>query len=328
MDTRLANEIICRPVRPTKSVPSLTEDVTAGLFSSHKQLPAKYFYDERGSALFDQICDEPEYYPTRTEDALLERSARDIIARVEPSQIIEFGSGMSRKIRHLFDACSDLECYPTYVPFDVCDDVLIKSGQELSKKYDWLEIEPLTGDYTAGLGNLPIAGRQNLLMFLGGTIGNFTEEQGIAFLREVRELMDPSDQLLLGADRVKQPEILHAAYNDVAGVTAEFNLNLLDVLNRQLDADFDRTNFEHYAFYNPEENQIEMHLVCMRGQDVWFGALERSLNFKEGDGVRTEISRKFTRETLENLLVSAGFEVQSHYEAFSHPFSVVLARPS
>lgn len=328
MDTHVENEIVCRAVRPTKPVPSLTDDVTAGLFSARKQLPAKYFYDDRGSGLFDRICDEPEYYPTRTEDALLEQSADDIIAIVAPSRIIEFGSGMSRKIRHLFNACSRHECYPTYVPFDVCDDVMIKSGEELSEKYSWLDVAPLSGDYTAGLGNIPVDDGKNLLMFLGGTIGNFTEEQGIAFLREVRELMSSSDQLLLGADRVKQPEILHAAYNDVAGITAEFNLNLLDVLNRELGADFDRSKFEHYAFYNPEQNQIEMHLVCMDDQDVWFEALDRSLEFKEGDAIRTEISRKFTRETLEKLLISAGFQIESHYEASSHPFSLVLARPA
>jgi L-histidine N-alpha-methyltransferase len=328
MDTHVENEIICRPVRPTKSVASLKDDVTSGLFSARKQLPAKYFYDDRGSELFDQICDEPEYYPTRTEDALLKQSADDIIANVNPSQIIEFGSGMSRKIRHLFDACSKYECYPTYVPFDVCDDVMIKSGEELAEKYSWLDVAPLSGDYTAGLGNLPVASGKNLLMFLGGTIGNFTEAQGIDFLCEVRELMSSDDQLLLGADRVKQPEILHAAYNDVAGITAEFNLNLLDVLNREMGADFDRSNFEHYAFYNPDENQIEMHLVCMCDQNVWFDGLQRSLSFKEGDGIRTEISRKFTRETLENLLLSAGFTVESHFEASAHPFSLVLARPA
>ena len=327
MDTQVANEIICRPVRPTKSIPSLTEDVAAGLFATRKHLPAKYFYDERGSALFDQICDEPEYYPTRTEDALLESSAREIIASVEPAQIIEFGSGMSRKIRHLFEACSELECYPTYIPFDVCDDVMIKSGEELTGKFTWLDVAPLSGDYTAGLGNLPVAAGQNLLMFLGGTIGNFTQEQGISFLREVRDLMSPTDQLLLGADRVKDPDVLHAAYNDGAGLTAEFNLNLLDVLNRELSANFDRAHFDHYAFYNPEENQIEMHLVCMRDQEVRFDALERSLSFKEGDAIRTEISRKFTRETLENMLNEAGFEVRSHYESSPYPFSLVLARP-
>lgn len=327
MDTHVANEIICRPVDPTKSIPTLIEDVAAGLFATVKQLPPKYFYDDRGSALFDQICDEPEYYPTRTEDALLERSARDIIASVAPARIIEFGSGMSRKIRHLFRACSELECYPTYIPFDVCDDVMIKSGEELTEKFDWLDVAPLSGDYTAGLGNLPVAGGQNLLMFLGGTIGNFTEDQGIAFLREMRVMMSATDQLLLGADRMKDPDVLHAAYNDGAGITAAFNLNLLEVLNRELKANFDCASFEHYAFYNPVENQIEMHLVCMRDQDVRFDALERSLIFKEGDAIRTEISRKFTRATLEDMLDQAGFKVRSHYESSAQPFSLVLAAP-
>jgi len=327
MDSRVESEIVCRPVRPTKPVPSLPDDVLEGLFTTRKQLPAKYFYDDRGSALFDQICDEPEYYPTRTEDELLRRSAGDIIARVEPSQIIEFGSGMSRKIRHLFDACTQLECYPTYIPFDVCDDVMIRSGRDLVNRYPWLEVEPLSGDYTAGLGNLPIAEGNNLLMFLGGTIGNFSEAQGRAFLREMRELMCENDRLLLGADRVKDPEVLHAAYNDVAGITAEFNLNLLSVLNRELGADFDATNFAHYACYNPQDCQIEMYLMCLNGQSVFFRNLGRKLDFKEGDAVRTEISRKFTRESLEKLLSDAGFAVCAHYEAAAHPFSLVLAAP-
>jgi L-histidine N-alpha-methyltransferase len=328
MDTQVATEITCQPVRATKTVPSLTDDVLAGLFAAHKQLPAKYFYDDRGSALFDQICDEPEYYPTRTEDALLERSARDIITRVSPTQIIEFGSGMSRKIRHLFDACSVLECYPTYIPFDVCDDVMIKSGHQLAEQYRWLDVAPLSGDYTAGLGNVPLADGQNLLMFLGGTIGNFAPEQAVAFLREMRELMGARDQLLIGADRVKQPDVLHAAYNDVAGVTAEFNLNLLEVLNRELGADFQRPHFEHYACYDPDAAQIEMYLVCMRDQAVRFEKLNRTLELKEGDAIRTEISRKFTRETLETLLIEAGFGVKTHYEAAAHPFSLVLAAPA
>ena len=186
MDTRLAPDIVCVPVRPTKTIPSLQDDVLTGLFTDDKQLPAKYFYDDKGSALFDQICDEPEYYPTRTEDALLARSAVDIISRAQPTQIIEFGSGMSRKTRHLLDACSSLECYPTYLPFDVCDEVMVKSGTALNRTYEWLDIEPLSGDYTAGLGNLPLSGSNRLLMFLGGTIGNFSAEQAIAFLEELR----------------------------------------------------------------------------------------------------------------------------------------------
>ncbi len=328
MASHVATEIVCRPVLPTKAVPSLTDDVLAGLFSSHKQLPAKYFYDERGSELFDQICDEPEYYPTRTESELLARCARDIIARVEPAQIIEFGSGMARKIGHIFDACAELDYSPVYLPFDVCDDVMIRSGEQLSDQYPWLEVAPLSGDYTAGLGNLPIRGDNKLLMFLGGTIGNFSDDQAEAFLREIRDLMNPTDHLLLGADRVKDPAVLHAAYNDVAGVTAEFNLNLLDVLNRELDANFERPNFEHYACYNPDERQVEMYLVAMRGQAVSFRALDRTLHLKEGDAIRTEISRKFTRESLETLLRRSGFRIESHYEAAAHPFSLVLARRS
>tara|TARA_Y100000588_G_scaffold222454_1_gene236357 strand:- start:3003 stop:3923 length:921 start_codon:yes stop_codon:yes gene_type:complete len=305
----------------------LTEDVVAGLFASNKRLPPKYFYDDHGSELFDQICDEPEYYPTRTEDALLESSARDIVGRVKPDRIIEFGSGMSRKIRHLLSACSELEYYPTYVPFDVCDEVMIKSGRELVEKFAWLNVAPLSGDYTAGLGNLPIKGECNLVIFLGGTIGNFSEEQGVMFLSEILEVMGPTDRLLLGADRVKDPNVLHAAYNDVAGVTAAFNLNLLEVLNRDLGANFDRENFEHYAFYNPTKNQIEMYIMCLHEQEVRFDKLRRSLRFREGNVICTEISRKFTREQLEDMLRQAGFKICAHYESHLPSFSLVLAAP-
>ena len=327
MDTHVLSEIICCPVDPTKLVPSLTEDVLSGLFAANKRLPPKYFYDDHGSELFDQICDEPEYYPTRIEDALLESSARDIVARVKPDRIIEFGSGMSRKIRHLLSACSELEYYPTYVPFDVCDEVMIKSGRELVEKFAWLNVAPLSGDYTAGLGNLPIKGECNLVIFLGGTIGNFSEEQGVMFLSEILEVMGPTDRLLLGADRVKDPNVLHAAYNDVAGVTAAFNLNLLEVLNRDLGANFDRENFEHYAFYNPTKNQIEMYIMCLHEQEVRFDKLRRSLRFREGNVICTEISRKFTREQLEDMLRQAGFKICAHYESHLPSFSLVLAAP-
>jgi L-histidine N-alpha-methyltransferase len=319
-------EMRCEYVAPTKRVPSLDEEVRHGLFGERKHLPPKYFYDDLGSALFDQICQEPEYYPTRTEDGLLSDIALQVIERSRPEAILELGSGMSRKTRRLFDACGQLEHYPIYTPFDVCGDVLIRSRNELTREYEWLDVRPLVGDYTAGLGNLPVSNESTLVLFLGGTIGNFTESQSLEFLRELRAVMNEGDHLLMGADRVKDPDVLHAAYNDEAGITAKFNLNLLTVLNRELDADFDPTKFEHYACYNPEANRIEMYLVCMQPQKVTFGGLGRAAEFKQGDAIMTEISRKFTRDAIDTLLRSAGFEICKHFEATTHAYSLVLAQ--
>jgi L-histidine N-alpha-methyltransferase len=318
----------CTPIAPTRPVLTLSEDVAHGLFAPPRTLPPKYFYDERGSALFDQICDVPEYYPTRTESALLKEIAGDVIELERPSCILEFGSGTSRKTRHLLDACGDQDCYPVYAPFDVCDEVLIASGESLAREYDWLDVQPMSGDYTAGLGNLPHRPGRNLMLFLGGTIGNFTAAQSLDFLRELRATMGPGDSLLLGADRVKDPEVLHAAYNDDAGITAAFNLNLLRVLNREVGADFDLEGFAHYAHFNPLESRIEMHLISMRRQQVQLSEIRQVVQFHEGDNILTEISRKFTRVDLENMLTAAGFAIARHYESAGLKFSLVLAHPA
>ncbi len=324
MSVEVEDQLGCAVVEPTREVPGLVDDVLNGLFTDNKHLPPKYFYDDRGSALFDQICDEPEYYPTRTEDALLRESAGDIIERTAPRQILEFGSGTSRKTVHLLNACGEQQRSPAYIPFDVCDDVIIKSAVGLQERFPWLQVEPISGDYNAGLGNLPIGEGPNLFLFLGGTIGNFPEQDAERFLAEVRELMGPNDYLLIGADRVKEPARLHAAYNDAAGVTAEFNLNLLEVLNRELDASFNKSNFEHYACYNPDEHQIEMYLMSMEAQAVEARELGRSIHFAEGEAILTEISRKFTKVSLEGLLKRSGFKIEEHYEATDNPFSLAL----
>ena len=317
----------CAVVRPTRDIPTLVDDAINGLFADNKHLPPKYFYDDRGSELFDQICDEPEYYPTRTEDALLKDSARNVIRRTMPKQILEFGSGTSRKTVHLLKACEELDCASAYLPFDVCDEVILRSATSLQEKFPWLQVEPISGDYTAGLGNLPVSDGPTLFLFLGGTIGNFPAGDARRFLQEVRSIMQPDDYLLIGADRVKEPARLHAAYNDAAGITAEFNLNLLEVLNRELDATFDKSNFEHYACYNPDANQIEMYLMSMEKQAVKAGELDREIHFDEGEAILTEISRKFTKKSLENLLGEGEFDVLEHYEATENPFSLVLASP-
>ena len=320
-NTRLAEMV------PTRAILSLSEDVANGLMQVPRSLPAKYFYDEKGSWLFDQICDSPEYYPTRAENMLLAKVAEDIINEQQPRCIVELGSGTARKTRHLFDACSKAGFSPTYIPIDVCDEILIASKNALEKEYEWLEVNPIVGDYTGGLGNLPRHSQCNLVVFLGGTIGNFSEDEARKFLAELRATMTETDALLIGADRIKPPEVLHAAYNDDAGVTAAFNLNVLEVLNRELEATFDLDGFEHYAYFNPIQSRIEMHLVSMRNQSISLGSLRKEIDFIEGDHILTEISRKFTRIELENLLVEAGFEVMKHYESDGDKFSLLLGRP-
>lgn len=327
MNTANTLTMECTQVAPTRPVSTLSEDVETGLFANPRTLPPKYFYDEHGSLLFDRICDAPEYYPTRTESALLEQVAGDVISNVQPECILELGSGTSRKTRHLFDACEDKDCRPHYRPFDVCDEILVSSGEALQNDYEWLDVEPMVGDYTAGLGNLPRYAGATLVVFLGGTVGNFTPVERRDFLAELRATMSPGDTLLLGADRVKEPEVLHAAYNDSAGITAEFNLNVLRVMNRELGSNFELESFEHYAHFNPLESRIEMHLIAMRDQEVRFDGIDDALDFREGDNILTEVSTKFTRREAEGMLSEAGFVVDRHYESDVRKFSLLLAHP-
>lgn len=326
--TQAHARLSCRAVRPARILPGLAEDVQQGLLEPPRSLSPKYFYDERGSQLFDAICDTPEYYVTRTEDALLLGCAADLIEGLRPAHIIEFGSGASRKTRHLFDQCATAGNAAVYWPFDVCEEMLLHSGRHLLHRYDWLQVNALVGDYLAGLRHLPRPGGECLYLFLGGTIGNFMPGEALAFLREVRSGMGPGDRLLLGADRVKAPEILHAAYNDRAGITAEFNLNLLQVLNRELEADFDPDAFRHEAVYNMDDSRIEMYLVSRRSQTVTLARLDKVLKLASGERILTEISRKFTPGSLTELLTAAGFAVERHFQPDNGFFSLMLAAPA
>lgn len=330
LDTRSAvdERFSLRQVSPAHPVGDLVQDAREGLVRRPRSLPPKYFYDDRGSRLFDAICDTPEYYPTRTENALLARYAGAIIAAADPAHIIEFGSGSSRKTLHLIEACAADGAGACYWPFDVCESMLRESGSALVESYDWLRVNALVGDYLGGLARLPRPEGRRLLVFLGGTIGNFEPRQAHDFLRELRQSMEPGDALLLGADRVKDPRVLHRAYNDAAGMTAEFNLNVLRVLNRELDADFDLDGFRHEARYNRSLEQIEMYLVARRAQRVRIAALDAELEFHDGEAILTEISRKFTPASLETLLGAAGLVVDRHFEPPNGYFSLVVARPA
>jgi len=324
----IAPRLQLRNLPAAQSQNSIADDVRRGLVHRPRWLPPKYFYDERGSWLFDQICKTREYYPTRTEDELLQKYARRIIEFARPQTIFELGSGASRKTVHLLNACEQQGCFSLYQPLDVCGEMLIDAGQRLTQNYEWLDIEALVGEYQAGLDFIADAEGPGLYVFLGGSIGNFTDKEATAFLKRVRQSMSQSDYLLLGADRVKSEDVLNAAYNDARGYTEAFNLNLLNVLNRELEADFRIDQFAHHAFFNSEEHQIEMHLRSQIAQTITFNTLDLQLEFAEGESIRTEISRKFTPESLRELLAAAGFGLVDHFQPENGYFSLVLARPS
>lgn len=318
-------EINCIPVMPTRLIPDMVDDVRDSLLNKPRSLSPKYFYDERGSELFDQICSTPEYYPTRTENRLLLKYANDIIRKTRPEQILELGSGYSVKTRRLFDACQDISHSCTYAPFDVCEEALVESAQKLAEEYRWLNLKPLLGDYNAGLGNLPSASGSHLYVFLGSTIGNFEQQEAQEFISELYDVMKQGDFLLLGVDRVKENDVLHAAYNDAQGITAEFNLNVLNVLNRELGANFDVDAFTHKATFDEEKERIEMHLTSKTTQEVKIKHLDKTIEFNKDESILTEISQKYTYTGIEKLLKQACFSITDHYEDEDAYFSLVLA---
>ncbi len=312
-------------IEPSTPVATIAEDVARGLTRADKRLHPKYFYDERGSELFDRICDTPEYYLTRTEQALLERYAGRVMHACRPRNMLEFGSGTSRKTRLLLDAWTDVGPR-TYWPFDVSAEMLEFVVEALAVEYPGLAVHGLIGDYTAGLENLPRMTGVTLALFLGSTLGNFEQHQGTEFFDQIARRSMPGDYLLLGADLDKDPTIIEAAYNDSAGITAEFNRNILAVLNRELDADFELERFEHRAHYDRVRRRVEMHLISTRRQNVHIGALRLNLSFSPGETICTEISRKFTVEELGELLAGAGFEPISQMIDETYPYALVLGR--
>jgi L-histidine N-alpha-methyltransferase len=303
---------------------SLGRDARQGLTAEPKTLPAKYFYDERGSRLFEAICDLPEYYLTRTEQALLETVAADLIAEASPTQIVELGSGASRKTRLLLDALTGARPSACYVPVDVSGAMLRQSALAIRGAYPRLRVHGIVGDYERHLAHLPPAERR-LLVFLGSTIGNFAPGEAHAFLCGLARTLSPGDFFLLGLDLVKALDILEAAYNDSLGITAAFNRNVLLVLNRELGADFDPARFAHRAFYNREEQQIEMHLVAREAHEVVVPALEMGIRFHELETIRTEISRKFTPASAAAMLGGAGFRLRRWHVSPDRYFALALA---
>ena len=282
------------------------QDVRAGLAHKPRSIPPKYFYDAPGSQLFDRICELPEYYPTRTELAILTRHAPEIAMRIGPrAEIVEFGAGSLTKVRLLLDA---LDAPARYLPIDISGEHLEGAASRLRVERPQLAVQPIAADYTRTFAlPPPLAGSgRRVGFFPGSTLGNFSPDDALAFLKMAAGLLRGGG-LLVGADLVKEPALLHAAYNDAQGVTAAFNLNLLRRANAELGADFDLNEFSHAAFYNAPLQRIEMHLVSRRAQAVHLGG-ERFM-FDQGEAIHTENSYKFTLEGLRALAVGAGFGI-------------------
>ncbi|MBK5233886.1 MAG: L-histidine N(alpha)-methyltransferase [Thermoleophilia bacterium] len=284
----------------------LAEDVLDGLTRPLKELPPKYFYDAAGALLFDRICDLPEYYPTRTEAAILRRDAAEIVARTGATELVELGSGYATKTRILLEEMDAAGNLRQYVPIDVTDEVVRGVAASLVDEYPALTVHGIIGDFERDLEHIPEAEGPRVVAFLGGTLGNFTPGARRRFLRDLGDLLRPQDHLLIGHDLVKDVAIIEAAYNDSAGITAAFNRNILKVVNQELDANFDPEAFEHVAFFDRRHEWIEMRLRATLEMDVSVRALNLDVHFDEGEELRTEISAKFTRERLTADLDAAG----------------------
>jgi L-histidine N-alpha-methyltransferase len=298
---------------------TLAEDVLDGLTKPFKEIPPKHFYDARGAELFDRICELPEYYPTRCERAILEQRSDEIATLTEAAELVELGSGTAAKTRLLLDALRDEGTLRRYVPIDVTESMVRDCAEALVEEYPGLRVHGIVGDFERHLSHVPKPeDGPRIVAFLGGTIGNFPPGSRRRFLRSMSRLLRPGvDFLLLGTDLVKDAATLEAAYDDAAGVTAEFNRNVLRVINRELDADFDVEAFEHVAFYDRDREWIEMRLRASRRMDVHVGALGLDVSFAAREEMRTEISAKFTPERLRGDLASAGlrlFEVLTEDE--------------
>jgi L-histidine N-alpha-methyltransferase len=307
---------------------SLADDVLDGLTRPFKELPPKHFYDARGAELFDRICDLPEYYPTRAERAILEASSAKLAELTGAAELVELGSGTASKTRVLLDALHAAGTLQRYVPMDVTESMVRDCAAELTVEYPGLRVHGVIGDFERHLGEVPAAIGPRIVAFLGGTIGNFPPGSRRRVLREIARLLGPSDHLLIGTDLIKDPVVLQAAYDDTQGITAEFNRNVLRVLNRELDANFEPEDFEHVALFDAEHEWIEMRLRARREHTTLVRELDLPVHFEAGEEMRTEISAKFTSERIVSDLAAAGLELVRSFTDPDELFALTLARPT
>ena len=304
---------------------AMIDDVRDGLGRRQKELPPKYFYDERGSELFEKITRLPEYYLTRSERSLLETHAHSLVGALRPRTLVELGAGSATKTRILLDAMRDAGCAEQYVPVDVSQDFLAETARQLRTEYPSLRVTPAVADISTSLGLPEHLPRPVLFAFLGSTIGNFDALSARALLGRIRRVMRPFDRLLLGADLRKKRRVVEAAYNDGRGVTAAFNRNMLRVLNRELGSDFDVASFSHRAFYSAERHRIEMHLVSARDQVVHIPQVG-DVHVTKGETIRTEISCKYDRPSVRRLLRAANLRLEQ-WMTDEDRFALAVALP-
>jgi L-histidine N-alpha-methyltransferase len=293
---------------PTDLEDALRADVRGGLSASPKTLPPKWFYDDRGCELFDAITRLPEYYPTEAERTILRAEAPAIVAAAGADTMVELGSGTSDKTRVLLDAFAAAGKLRRFIPFEISESTLRAAADAIAAQYPGVEVHAVVGDFERHLGKIPSGGRR-MIAFLGSTIGNFGPDERSQFLTDLTAGMAPGDSLLLGTDLVKDVDRLEAAYDDRAGVTAEFNLNLLRVMNRELGADFDLSQFTHVARFDRANEWIEMRLRSVVDQTVTVSDLDLTVSFAADEEIRTEISAKFRRAGVETELAAAGLRL-------------------
>jgi L-histidine N-alpha-methyltransferase len=305
---------------------AMARDIRLGLTTKPKELAPKYFYDERGSQLFEQITELEEYYPTRAErEILAERSAEIVAAAGEPGTLVELGSGSAAKTRHLLSAMRDADCLATYVPVDISEEITHQTAELLVEEYPGLIVRGMVCDFEHDLERIPNGGDGRLVAFLGGTIGNLYPDARRDFLARIAALLEPGDRILLGTDLVKDSARLEAAYNDSQGVTAEFNKNVLAVLNRELGGDFDLDCFEHVARYDVDAARMDIRLRSLVDQTVRLDGLDLTVRFTAGEEMRTEISTKFTREGLDEIYREAGLCPDGWFTDAAEDYALSLA---
>ena len=311
-------------LQPEQLKAALRKDATVGLTSNPKWLPPKYFYDARGSELFEQITALPEYFPTRTERELLRRYSGEIAEVAAPEILVELGSGSSEKTRLLLGAGTRHGSLHTYVPQDVSVSALESAAEQIGVEFPNLTVRGVVSDFTESLHHLPRGGRRTIA-FLGGTLGNMVPAERAEFLSGIADVLEPGEHLLLGVGLVIDPTVLVPAYDDAAGVTAQFNRNVLRVLNTQLDADFPVDEFRHVALWDADNEWIEMRLEAERAMSVRVGELDLDVEFTEGEQLRTEISAKFTLDGIRRELAEAGFDVDRTWTDPDDRFALVCA---
>ena len=309
----------------TKIEKTFAEDVSFSLNQNSKFISPKYFYDKKGSELFEKICDLPEYYPTRTEIQILKKIKPDLQKYLDDSfRLVELGSGSSVKTRLILDVFSNFQRRIDYFPIDISE-ILTESSELLQKDYDQLHITGIVDTYEGGLEFIEnYDNKKNLIIFLGSSFGNFSPKEGKIFLEKINSVMKKSDLFLIGLDLVKNKKTLEEAYDDSQGVTAKFNLNVLSRINDELDADFDLTNFKHVAMYNEKDQRVEMYLKSLVNQSVIISKANLSLKMSQDELIHTEHSHKYTISQIQEMMKDAGFEIKEMWQDSQKLFSLTL----